>query len=135
MKISFITSAESKVNILPGLVESLSKEIVDLEAEQAFVPSMLDIPLKALEMASTSELIFVFVLYPEKGPEVETLLEKLVDVELQTNTKIIKAVEQSAIEELVDEQELEAEKQTLVERWSKFIVDYLFNPDAFKPRY
>jgi len=134
MKIALVSDSESGVNIFPLLRERLSQEIADVKLEEAFVPTKLDIPHKVLELTQTSDLIFVFCLYSEKDFQVQILLDKLVEIEIKTGTKILKAVEQSEIEELADVEEIEAETQALAEKWASFILNYLYNPEKFIPK-
>lgn len=132
MKVSLISDSESGVNIFPALREKLGEEVADLKFEEAFVPNHLDLPHKALELAENSDLLFVFSLYPKNDFSVEILLEKLVDLELQTGKKIIKAVEELDLEEL-KEAELDEELTALAEKWSTFILNYLYHPEKFIP--
>ena len=59
-------------------------------------------------------------------------MNKLIDLEMRGSPKIIKVIEESEFESL-DEMRLVHEKDLLSEKWSKFILDYLFKPGSFKP--
>ncbi len=134
MKISFLSDAESKVNVFPELAAKLREEIADIETEEFFVPAKEDLPRKALELSSDASLLVVLSLYPEKTPRVEMLLEKLIDVELKTGTAIVKAFEESEVFDLESDEEIELEKEALAEKWASYITKLLFHPDEFVPK-
>lgn len=134
MKITFLTDSESRVNVFPALVESLREEIADLEAVEEFVPKKEDLPQRALELVEETDLLFVLTLYSEENKRIQMVLEKLIDVEIKTGIKIIKAFEESEVFELESTEEIELEKSALVEKWSSFLLNYLFNPDSFEPK-
>jgi len=133
LKILFLSDSGSGVNIFPEMEEKLAGEIADLDIDAEFVPGKLDLPRKALSRANEFELIFVLCLHEEKDPEVDILKEKLVDVELQAGTPIIKAIEESGAEEIESEDQRAMEKEALTEKWSEFLLNYLFHPDKFVP--
>lgn len=134
MKISFLSDAESEVNVFPELAVKIKQEIADIEIEEVFVPKKEDLPKKALDLAPETDLIFVLSLYPEKTTRIEMILEKLIDVEIKTGVSIVKAFEDSEVFDLESEEEIELEKEALVEKWSKFLVNLLFHPDEFVPK-
>jgi len=131
MKISFVGYKESSVNIFPHLARELSKKISGLELEERFVPDLEDIPEIALECTKESEFIVVFALTDEKDL-VEPIKEKLIDVEIKTNVRILKEISSDSFSSL-DEQDYLEEKDVLVKDLSQKILDILFNENAFEP--
>ena len=131
MKISFIGYKESSVNIFPELARELSKKISGLELEERFVPDLEDIPELALESTKESDFVIVFALTEEKNV-IDPIKEKLIDVELKTNVRILKEVDEDSFSSLDEEDYLE-EKDKLIEELSKKIVNILFNENAFEP--
>jgi len=134
MKITFLSDAESKVNVFPSIAAKLREEIADIETEEFFVPVKEDLPRKALELSSDASLLVVLSLYPERTPRVEMLLEKLIDVELKTGTAMVKAFEESEVFDLESDEEIELEKEALAEKWGSYIIKLLFHPDEFVPK-
>lgn len=134
MKIALISDSETGVNIFQKIRAAVEEEAADIKMEEAFVPTKLDIPHKALELSGNSDLLFVFSLYSEKDFVIEILLEKLVDVELQTGKKIIKAVEQSELDEIIDATEKNTAIDELAEKWASFIIAFLYHPEKFVPQ-
>jgi len=128
-----LSDSESGINIFPELEEKLLAEIADLDSEQEFVPSKLDLPRKAQSRAQDFDLIFVLCLHGENDPEVRILKEKLVDVELQSGVPIIKAIEESDIDEIESEDQRALEKDALIEKWGQHLINYLFHSDKFVP--
>ena len=131
MKISFIGNKESSVNIFPGLAKELSKKISGLELEERFAPELEDIPELALESTKESDFVVVFALTEEKNV-IDQVKEKLIDVELKTNVRILKEIGDDSFSSLSEEDYLE-EKDKLIEELSQKIVDILFNENAFEP--
>jgi len=134
MKITFLSDAESKVNVFPSIAAKLREEIADIETEEFFVPVKEDLPRKALELSSDASLLVVLSLYPERTPRVEMLLEKLIDVELKTGTAMVKAFEESEVFDLESDEEIELEKEALAEKCGSYIIKLLFHPDEFVPK-
>ena len=134
MKITFLSDAESKVNVFPSIAAKLREEIADIETEEFFVPVKEDLPRKALELSSDASLLVVLSLYPERTPRLEMLLEKLIDVELKTGTAMVKAFEESEVFDLESDEEIELEKEALAEKWGSYIIKLLFHPDEFVPK-
>jgi len=131
MKISFVGYKESSINIFPALSKALSKKISGLELEERFVPQLCDIPEIALECTKESEFVVVFALTEEKNL-IESIKEKLIDVELKTGVRILKEINLDSFSSLDEEDYLE-EKDLLVEELSQRIIDILFNENAFEP--
>ena len=119
------------MNIFPHLAKELSKKISGLELEERFAPEIEDIPKIALECTKESDFIFVFALTQDKEM-VEVIKEKLIDVEIKTETRILKEIEEDSFSALDEEDYLE-EKDLLVDHYAELIVDILFNELAFEP--
>ncbi len=132
MRISFIGYKENPINFFKELALDLSHKVSGLELNERFVPSMEDLPIVALEESEDSEFIFVFAVTSD---DAERLLieEKLVDVELSSKTRILKAIELDDYSDLNEEQYLE-EKDTLVNHYSDVIIGILFNEISFEPQ-
>ena len=133
MKIALLSDSKTGINIFPELKKRLSKKIADVEIQESFVNAPEDLPLKAKELAESNSLVFVFSLYDEKDKKVEMILEKLVGIELETGTKIVKAVEESELDVSTEEQ-FEEERERLAEKWSETILKTLFKPEEFSPK-
>ena len=133
MRLFLFSDSKTGINFFPMLEELLHKKIADLQVETIFVPFPEDLPAKAAAVAAESDLAFVFVLYQEKDFKIEALLNKLIDLEMQKGMKIIKAIEESELENF-NEVQLEEEKDRLAEKWSEFIINYLFKPETFAPK-
>ena len=131
MKISFIGYKESSINIFPALAKELSKKISGLELEERFAPDLEDIPEIALECSIESEFIVVFALTEEKNL-IEPIKEKLIDVEIKSNVRILKEINENSLSSL-DEGDYLEEKDVLVKDLSQKILDILFNETAFEP--
>ncbi len=131
MKISFIAVKDNPINIFKELAEELSKKVSGLELTQRFVPELDDLPIVALEETEESDFIFVFAITDDENEKL-FLDEKLVDVELKTKTRILKAIEQDEFSDL-GEEEYNAEKDNLVEKYIKVILGILFNEEEFEP--
>jgi hypothetical protein len=132
MRISFIGYKENPINFFKELAVDLSRKVSGLELNERFVPSLEDLPFVALEETHDSEFIFVFAI---TNNDTERLLieEKLVDVELSSGTRILKAIEIDDYSDLNEEQYLE-EKDTLVNHYSDVIIGILFNEISFEPQ-
>jgi hypothetical protein len=131
MKIAFVGYKENPVEIFKELAKELSKKISGLELEERFVPSLDDLPIVAFESSKDSDFIFVFAV-GEKS-ELKLVEEKLIDVELQSQTRILKALEEDDFSGLVEE-EYYMEKDKLVEKYVEIIVGILFNESEFEPK-
>lgn len=131
-RIALITSSEQPVSLFAELAEALHAESKELEFEEFYVPTALDIPMQA-KQCSDFDLVFAFYLFDkEEEFKVRILLEGLIKAELENNVKIIKAVEE--FEGIDSEQELQELKHDLVEKWSQIVLGVLFDPEAFKPQ-
>ena len=56
-------------------------------------------------------------------------------MELAIEKPIIKAIKESDLEEIADQNELEEERKSLVAKWSDYIFRYLKKPESFAPQY
>jgi hypothetical protein len=131
MRISFIGYKENPINFFKELAADLSKKVSGLELNERFVPEIEDLPIVALEETEGSEFIFVFAV-TENDNERLMIEEKLVDVELETKTRILKAVEKDDYSDL-DEAQFDEEKDNLVDHYSDIIIGILFNEISFEP--
>lgn len=130
MKITFIGYKDNSVNFFKELAQNLSKKISNLVLEERFVPFVEDIPLMALESAKESDFIFVFVTTDDKE-EQSLIKSKLVDVELNSKTRILKGIEG---EVSLNEENYFEEKLNLSDKYSNLIVSILFNEVEFEPK-
>ena len=132
MKIAFIGYQENSINIFKELSRALSKKIANLELEERFVPMLEDIPEVALECSKEADFIFVFALVDSEG-ERNLLKGKLIDVELKTEVRILKAIDEDEFSNQSEEKFL-VEKDEAVEKYADMIVSILFNEIAFEPK-
>jgi len=131
MKISFIGCKENGVDIFPALAKSLSKKISGLELEERFVPAFEDMPLVAEECAVESDFIFAFALVGSEE-QASYIKDKLIDVEIKTETRILKAVEEDSMSN-TNEENYDEQKEELVKKYTDLIVNILFNEREFEP--
>jgi riboflavin synthase len=117
MKITFIAYKDNPVNFSKELASELSK--------------IEDIPEVAQEATEDSDFIFVFAVTEDE--EIKMLETKLIDVELKTNVRMLKAIVSDEFSDL-DEEEYQIEKDEAVEKYTQMIVDILFNETAFEPQ-
>ena len=134
LKIALLSDSETGIKIFQKLSENLLKKIADAEISEHFVHSVSDLPFKAKQLAASHGLVFVFSLYEEKTKTVEMVLEKLVEIELETGKKIIKALEESELDDINTEGLFEEERERLASKWVEIIVNTLFNQDKFIPK-
>lgn len=132
MKISLISWKENPFNIFKELSLSLSKRISGLELEERFVPFLEDLPIVAQECSEDSDFIFVFALIDDEGT-VNMVKEKLIEVELKTKIRILKAIDEDVLSG-VEEEDYVDSKLELVENYSDLIVSILFNERSFEPQ-
>jgi len=85
-----------------------------------------------LALYKGADLVVVFCFFEKKGREMNSLIEDLVDVELDSGSKILKVVEESELFG-VGGGEMQSEKLALVERFKKLIINFLFDQSAFSP--
>jgi hypothetical protein len=132
MKITFIGYKENSINFFPELAKALSKRISGLELEERFVPFAEDLPIVALEASEESDFLFVFALLDD-SETVGFVKKKLIDVELASKTRILKAVDEDEYGGMEEEAYLD-KKDELVLQFSDLIVSILFNEEAFEPK-
>jgi len=136
MKIVLLSDSKSEVNILPKLKEKLLGQIADAEVSQHFVHSPSDLPLKAKQLSQNSKLVFVFSDCEKE--DARMVVSKLVDIEVQTGTRIIKAIGEEEPEESLlpfglDSGTAEPDSNELATKWSKHIITVLFHPEKIVP--
>lgn len=124
MKLTFIGCKESQIDIFTDLSKNLKKRISGVEIEKRFAPFPEDLPELASESADDSDFIFVFAIIPEKN-KIGLVEEKLIDVELKTKTRILKAIREDELSS--EEEDFFMEKENLVEEFTQLIIDVLFN--------
>ncbi|MDO8627035.1 MAG: hypothetical protein Q7K42_01085, partial [Candidatus Diapherotrites archaeon] len=112
MKLHLITCSEQPVDFLPELDEFLISEVSDIDVEIHYVAGALDLPLQAKISLQTADIAFVTFAYEAEDTRILMILEKLVQIELETGKKIIKALHESSFNEILTEEDLEKEKQT-----------------------
>ena len=135
MRIALLSESHCGIKIFPPLREKLLAQIADAEIEEHFVSSLEDLPLKAKELAKSNELVFVFSLYAEdEKSKADMVVQKLVDIEVATGKKIVKAIEESELEDINTTGQFEEERDRLVEKWANLIVKMLFKPEEFAPQ-
>jgi len=132
MKITLVGFKGNSVNIFPQLAREFSKKISGLELEQRFAPFPEDIPIVSLESAETSDFVIVFALL-EEDDEIKLVKQKLIDVELKTQTRILKFVETDSFSGM-GEDELEDEKEKTVQTIVSSAISILFNEADFEPQ-
>jgi riboflavin synthase len=131
MKLTFIGYKDTPVDIFPEIEKRLKKNISGVEIETRFVPFVEDLPEIARESAQDSNFIFVFALLPDKS-NIFFIEEKLIDVEIETKTRILKVIMEDDLSN-VEEDFLE-EKDKLIEDFTQTIIDILFNEKKFAPK-
>lgn len=104
--------------------------MADLEVEQLYVPTVLDLPLAAKEAASEADFVFVFLWVKKPGPLDERVLLKLVDIELSTNVRVFKAWGAPSVGK-----DPEPVLQKLARKWAAFLTDAIVRPERFVPGY
>jgi len=121
MRIALISDNDS-INILQLMQERLALEIADLTIDLFIVPLKNDLPFKAAELTEAFDLIFVFTSFEKESFELSVILQKLIDIELKTGTKIIKAFQEILVEEIED---IESEKKRLADKWAELLLTYI----------
>jgi hypothetical protein len=133
MHIFLVSDSKTGINFFPELEALLRKKIADLDVDTVFVPFPEDVPAAVSDILEEADLVFVFVLYEELDFKIQALLNKLIEIEMRDKTKVVKVVEESEFPAM-DEIRLQEEKDKLAEKWSAFLLDYLFKPGAFAPK-
>jgi hypothetical protein len=135
MRVHFVTCREQGIDFFPDLVALLQEEFPEMQPETYYVPTLLDIPLQAKQSADKADLVVVSFLYDKGNKRIEFVLRKLVEIELQTGTKVIKAFEESEVEELLTDEDRTKEKEAEAKKWSEFITNVILYPEKFSPEY
>ena len=135
MKVHFVTSKEQEIDFFPELIALLQQEFPEMQPETYYVPTVLDIPLQAKQCADKADLVVVSFLYDKDNKRIEFVLRKLVEIELETGTKVIKAFEESDIEELLTDVDRAKERDAKAAKWSEFITNVILYPEKFSPEY
>jgi len=130
MRIVCISSKDSLYDVINELKEKLEKEIANTDVELHYVQRHLDIPANVLQVKE-ADLIFVFVGYEELDLEVKTTMERLVDVDMKTDIRIVKAFEEVGVTE--DDEERKVKEKELADKWVAEITSLLFHPERLKP--
>jgi len=130
MKIAFVGCKETKVSIFKELAKALSKRISGLELSERFVPDVMDLPFVASECTKESDFVFVFA-FAESEEQAAYVRDKLIEVELATETRILKAVTDDEMSGTDEDSYLEA-KDALVKKYADLIVNILFNESEFE---
>ncbi|HLC36120.1 MAG TPA: hypothetical protein VJK05_00755 [archaeon] len=133
MKISLIACSKQEVDFFEELSAALNAVMPDISVEFFYVPSELDIPFQAKKVSGNSDLIAAFYLYSEKNENNAIVLDKLINIELESNTKILKFFEESSFGEALTEEDLQLEKENIAQKFAEIIVNYLHYPEKFKP--
>ena len=141
MPIMLVSSSEAGINFFPEMIERLSAEISDGDFQYFFAPTDLDIPMQVKEVIASAELVFVFMRHDENDWKQRFVLEKLVDLELEHNVKIVKALEGRESESFnildfpvpSESNPVLSGKSELAEKWSTYLLRVLFEPDSFNP--
>jgi hypothetical protein len=131
MKITLIAYKENSIHFFKEIAQNLSKNISGLVLGERFCESIDEIPVVAQEATEDSDYIFVFVVSDDKE-EIKLLEDKLIDVELKTKTRIIKAIESDNFS-AENEAEYDNDVDELSDKYSKIIVSTIFNENDFEP--
>jgi len=132
MKITLIGFKDNSVSIFSDLAKALSKKISGLEIEERYVPFPEDLPIVAFEASEESDFMFVYALLDDEDL-VNFIKKKLIDVEIASETRILKVVEVDDFAGMEEEEFLD-KKEALVLEYADLIVKILFNEEAFKPK-
>lgn len=120
MRIALVSDAKSNPDFFPGLANELSGQVLGIETTEKVAAFPADIPLEAKRLAANCGAIFVF-------SEVEqallpVIIGRLLDIELETGVKIIKAVR--------TKRESEGEKEETAAEFAQLIIESLFEEKA-----
>jgi len=132
MHICLVSYKNNPLSISKELGKALAKRISGVEVEERFVPLAEDIPVVAMEAAEEADFVFVFALL-EDEELVDFLKQKLIDVELATKTRILKAVSEDNFSG-TNEEDYNEKKELLVKEYADLIVGILFDEQSFSPK-
>ncbi len=133
MHIFLVSDSKTGINFFPELEERIAGQIADLELDTIFVPFPEDIPAAVHAIEGEADFVFVFVLYDELDFKIQALLNKLIEIEMRGELKIIKVIEEKDFGSL-NEERLKVEKEKLSQKWSELIINRLFKPGSFVPK-
>lgn len=114
MKLDLITFSDSEINFLPQLSKYLSSKIANLSISETALDSPLDLP-KKLSSLRGSDLIFVSIFYAHESIELKIALERLVEFELSSGKKVVKAIEK------IEPDDFEVDEESLAAKYGKII--------------
>lgn len=129
MRITLLMGGLVPVDFLAPLARFLRSKMADAEVDQAFLPSVLDLPLAVKEASGDSELVFVFLWSKKLSALDELALGKIVDVELATGVRVLKGWGVVSSASAAGDEAVEK----LASRWGQVIVDWVTNPSSFIP--
>lgn len=122
MRVALLTDKGSRADaLLEKLGDRLCREVAGLEVARETVDGVWDLPLCALRHAADADLVVVLV-RARGHARLERVLEKLVDVELQTGTPVLKAVEEGRREEARSDEEA-------ADAWAAAVLARLFGEE------
>lgn len=130
MRVLLVSDSSTAINFFPELESILRKKVAGIDVQRVFAWLPEDIPGAVSREMEGCDLVFVFVLFEEMDFKIEALLNKLIDLEIKSKARIVKAIEESWIGSM-DEMQLEQERHSLAEKWAEFILDCLFKPEKF----
>ena len=118
LKVELITFSDSEINFLPQLSKYLSSKIANLAISETALASLLDLP-KKLSSLKGADLIFVSVFYANESAGLKIALEKLVDFEISSGKKIVKAIEK------IDPDDFDESEEDLSKKYGVIIAKKL----------
>ena len=120
MKIELITFSDSEINFLKPLRLYLSSNIANLSISETALDSLLDLP-KKLSSLKDPDLVFVSIFYSLSSAELKIALERLVDFELSSGKKVVKAIEK------IDPDDFDESEEALAKKYGGIIAKKLLN--------
>ena len=120
LKIELITFSDSEINFLPQLSKYLSSNIANLSISETALDSLLDLP-KKLSSLKDPDLVFVSIFYSLSSAELKIALERLVDFELSSGKKVVKAIEK------IDPDDFDESEEALAKKYGGIIAKKLLN--------
>ena len=103
MKVALLSSEESQPDFLEMLKAKMETKIADLEFSIIKARKNLDIP-KKLSKIEGFDIVVVVILYSSESMELKTVLEKLIDIDIE-GIEIIKMLEKTEPVEDMSEKE------------------------------
>ena|SRR3989344_660642 len=103
MKVALLSSEESQPDFLEMLKAKMETKIADLEFSIIKERKNLDIP-KKLSKIEGFDIVVVVILYNAESMELKTVLEKLIDIDIE-GIEIIKMLEKTEPVEDMSEKE------------------------------